>query len=43
MGNLVVDDLAYLGAILRIELAEQRFQVLRVVLALGKNNGLAHQ
>ncbi|MNC61664.1 hypothetical protein D3C75_1116240 [compost metagenome] len=41
--DLVVDDLADLAAILRVELAEEFFQVLSMVLTLGKDDGLADQ
>ena len=43
MRNFVVDDLADLGAVLRVELAEQLFQMLGMVLPLGKDDCLAHQ
>ena len=39
----VVDDLADLGAVLRVELAEELFQVLGVVLTLGEDDGFADQ
>src|SRR5690625_1571318 len=41
MGNRIVDDLAHLGAILRVELAEQLFQVLSMILTLSEDNGFA--
>ena len=41
--NGIVDDLADLGAVLRVKLAEERFQMLGVVLALGEDDGLADQ
>ncbi|MCY1181960.1 hypothetical protein D9M73_224950 [compost metagenome] len=41
--NGVVDDLADLAAVLRVKLAEELFQVLGVLLALGKDDGLADQ
>src|SRR5690606_27614499 len=43
MGDRVVNDLADPAAILRVELAEQLFQVLGMILTLGEDDGLAHQ
>lgn len=43
MRDGVVDDLADLGAVLRVELAEELFQVLGVVLTLGEDDGFADQ
>ncbi|MNI69337.1 hypothetical protein D3C73_1250780 [compost metagenome] len=41
--NGVVDNLANLGAVLRVKLAEEFFQMLGVVLTLGKNDSLADE